>query len=1077
MKIFVHSSIFFSVLFLLNVHSLPAQSADTYQQSMGYRSKSNQNYWKNSKPFPGYWQQDVHYQVKADVDEKKDLIEGDLHLTYWNNSPDTLQFVYFHLYQNAFQPGSYYDNLQLSNKRKTRYGKYESEGLGTVIHSIHDQSAALQTSLDNTILKVWLHSPLAPGDSQFFAIKFTTYFDPGGNVRRRMKTFNSFGFKHYDGVHWYPRIAVYDRKFGWTTDQHLGREYYGDFGSFEVELTFANHFIVEATGILQNEEEVMPDSLRKKLDITNFANKRWNSPPSIIIPYDSSRLARKTWKFRANNVHDFAFTADPTYRIGEVNWGNIKCVALAQEPHASGWQTAALYTALIIEKGSYLFGWYEYPKMVVADARDGMEYPMLTLDGGFDPYYRDLLAHEVAHNWFFGMVGNNETYRAFMDEGFTQFAEVCIMELIEGKDMPGKYALGAYEERFRNHPTIRNAEIYNRYYQAVQQGDDAVIATHSDGFGGALRHGGGYAQVYFKTAVMLFNLQYVLGDLKFWKAMQNYFDQWKFAHPYPEDFRNSIIQFTGVDLNWFFDQWLETTKWVDYSFKSLKKKNQDNTYELTLERIGTMQQPIDLKVVTTEGEYEFHIPNTWYEKKTNATLLPRWIGWDKLNPIYKTEIKVPGKIKHVIIDESMRMPDLNRLNNSKKFPVDIRFDSQIMNAPRIDKYELFWRPDIWYNKFDGLKTGLHFNGHYMNRKHIFSLSAWYNTALGQSTKRYGLELPEEELGSHRMLSVNFKYKTAIDKISRKTYFSLQTGIIGGLQYFKTGFESDISQNTSLSIRFRSHLLARFSDLYYQLYPSVWINRLINNSIEIKLGHRYKYLHGKGELNIDLRSASLFAETDFNYLSLEAINYTRLGKLQLRTRLFSRYGTGSELPAESALFFAGASPEDFHENIFLRSRAFLPEDWTKIGTVTNHFQQGGGLNLRGYNGYMVAERGKDGNDYVVMYGPGGAGVNAELDIDGLVNFKPALLSAFSLDAYLFFDAGTIVYEQQNEKQYLSEIRADAGVGFALTLKRLWKFEKIKPLVVRFDFPVYLSHAPFLENDNFQFRWLLGLGRTF
>ena len=121
----------------------------------------------------------------------------------------------------------------------------------------------------NTILKIELPETLKSGKSITFQIEFKTYFDKGG-VRRRMKTFNSWGYKHYDGVHWYPRIAVYDSKFGWTTDQHLGHEFYGDFGTFDVELTFANNFVVGATGFLQNRDQVLPPDLREKLDIKNL---------------------------------------------------------------------------------------------------------------------------------------------------------------------------------------------------------------------------------------------------------------------------------------------------------------------------------------------------------------------------------------------------------------------------------------------------------------------------------------------------------------------------------------------------------------------------------------------------------------------------------------------------------------------------------------------------------------------------------------------------------------------------------------------------------------------------------------
>ena len=202
-----------------------------------YRSSENPNYWKNKLPYPGYWQQDVYYEIDAEINEETDIISASQKLKYWNNSPDTLYEVYFHLYQNAFQPGSYYDELQKQNHKNPIYGKYEKQGLGTKIEYIKVDNKDVITDLDNTIFKIYLNSPLFPGDSTLFELDFKTYFDQG-SVRRRMKSYESWGYKHYNGVHWYPRICVYDSKFGWTKDQHLGREFYGNFGTFDVKLTF-----------------------------------------------------------------------------------------------------------------------------------------------------------------------------------------------------------------------------------------------------------------------------------------------------------------------------------------------------------------------------------------------------------------------------------------------------------------------------------------------------------------------------------------------------------------------------------------------------------------------------------------------------------------------------------------------------------------------------------------------------------------------------------------------------------------------------------------------------------------------
>ena len=250
-----------------------------------YRNADNPNYWKNKMPHSGYWQQDVYYNIKATIDETTDIITAEQKLTYWNNSPDELEHVFFHLYQNAFQPDSYYDNLQKENNKNPRYGKYESKKLGTTIQKITVNGKEVKTELDNTILKVYLPQTLKKNDSITFDFNFKTYFD-NGSVRRRMKLYNSWGFKHYNGVHWYPRICVYDAKFGWTKDQHLGKEFYGNFGAFDVELTFSADFIVGATGFLINREEVLPKDLREKIDIKNFKEKKWKEHPSTNIEYE-----------------------------------------------------------------------------------------------------------------------------------------------------------------------------------------------------------------------------------------------------------------------------------------------------------------------------------------------------------------------------------------------------------------------------------------------------------------------------------------------------------------------------------------------------------------------------------------------------------------------------------------------------------------------------------------------------------------------------------------------------------------------------------------------------------------------
>lgn len=1062
-----------------------------------YRSVSNPYYWKNRMPHAAYWQQDVHYRMEAAIDEKTDVVTGEEWLTYWNNSPDTLYEVYFRLYQQAFVKGGHLENLNVNNNFKQKFGKYESAGLGTVIESLRVNAADLRMEdfrpgeevellyeQDFSVIRAKIHNGIRPGDSVRFHLRFKTYFDTG-TQRRRMKMFSAYGFTQYNGVHWYPRLCVYDSYFGWDTDQHLGKEFYGNFGTYDVRLTFASNYIVGATGTLQNEKEVLPDSLRQKLDLSNFSTKPWESKPSVIVAYDS--LQKKTWHFYAENVHDFAFTAHPSYRIGEVRTTvydpvakrnvEVLCQSLAQESHAIGWQDAADFTARCIEIYSRDFGAYAWPKIIVADARDGMEYPMLTLDGGRSPGYYDLLAHEVGHMWFMGQVGTNETYRAGLDEGFTQFIESWALRKIIGEWMPQGVYKSKYYEKFKEPLSVLDGEVYTAYMQDAAKGTDETVNQHSDGFNGALHHGGGYRHVYYKPAVMLYNLQYVMGDSLFLQAMKHYFYQWRMCHPYMGDFRNSIIQYSGVDLNWFFDQWFETTKTIDYNIKNVKALGNDE-YKITFGRRGRSQMPLDFDVMASDGKnYSFHIPNNWYQKETTAAILPKWYGWDKLHPTYSCTVKIPSGIHDVVIDPSKRLADVYMTNNSLKRPVDVKFDSRVGNVADWKTYELNWRPDLWYNAVDGIKIGLHLNGDYFDLKNKFWFTAWFNTRILQ----YGIPYYEFYYDDDLLIlpvSFHFNYATNTHRLLKNSSFDAGARVLDGLMAADGSFSVQLKGNNQLTVG--QKFMYRPSTMSeYLLYPDWWDDGEINSVASLEFQHTYPYFKGTGNLRLILRSASIFMDNPFADFTLESVNRNKLGKFNFNSRLLARIGSDAP-PAESALYLAGASPEELMENKFVRSKAFVPQDWLEGQNDIGHFQHGGGLNLRGYAGYNYSEV-KDGENQSFVSGNSGAAVNLELEFDNLVSLKPKWTKNWlKFDTYLFADAGLIGYEiYQNDKPpySFSKPLADAGAGVALSITRWGPLDKVKPLIIRADFPFFVSEPPASNAGVLDFRWVIAVGRAF
>lgn len=1052
------------------------------QKPNTYRNIDNPNYWANKKPYSDYWQQDVYYQIQANINEQKDLIEGTEILTYWNNSPDDLNVVYFHLYQNAFQPESHLHELNSQNKIELTYGPYEEEKKGTIINEIKANGRNILLEQDNTVLKIYMNKPIRSGESIVFNIKFSTYFGLG-TMERRMKKFKSNGQMHYDGVHWYPRISVYDAKFGWTTDQHLGNEFYGDFGTFDVELTLASNYITEATGFLLNREEVLPKSLRKKLDIKNFKDKPWNELASVITPYNFKE--RKTWKFHAENVHDFAFTADPNYRIGEASWNGITCYAMAQEQHASKWQNAAEYAAKIIQIFSEDIGMYTYHKMIVADAQDGMEYPMLTLDGGGDPEYRELLVHEIGHNWFYGQIGNNETYRASLDEGFTQFLTVWGLEKIDGENMVNQKPKNKYVAKYSKPRNTIDENIYYLYIKDATKNNTPRLNTHSDYFPGNKDPRGGYGHVYHKTAAMLYNLQYTLGDELFLNAIKNYFDTWKIAHPYFEDFKKSIIQYTKVDLNWFFDQWLESTKDIDYAVKSSKKiKDNPKSYEITFKRKGEMQMPIDFRVLDKAGNTkDYHIPNTWFVKKTNATVLKKWYGFAEIYPKYSVIIQSMHGIKDVIIDPSNRLADSYMIDNSLHKNISIELEDFLWSLPSWRKYELTVRPRFAYNGFDGIKTGIRLIGDYMDYHHKFDGTFWINTGFNQIEEHLPHEnIPyyiesntlfqeSKNINGYDRISYQLSYETGLNKINRGLYFHSSSRKLDGLNLHSIGFKQIASSGADLIyLEFKALNRPKDEHFAYLLNPqeTFWRQDNWNNTINVGIQHQYKYFKGDGLIDLSIRSSSLGSDYEYSQLSLKALNNFNIAKFKLKTRIFSQHSTGTNIAPESKLYAAGANPEQMMENMFTRSTGLISRDWLSYSSELNHFHMGGGLNLRAYSGYIMPE-GENIQQILSFNGTSGASFSTELEFNDYFSF----FRNINMKTYGFLDMGWINTNVIDQKLNLGSFRMDGGIGFSVGILEVNE----KTIQIRIDLPWYMNRPPAGENYFSFNRYIIGLNRSF
>ncbi len=926
-----------------------------------------------------------------------------------------------------------------------------------MIHHLTVEGQKVDTFPDNTILKVQLPRPLPPGDSIRFDLRFTTYFDRG-SIRRRMKVFDHDGVKHFDGVHWYPRIDVYDRKFGWTPDQHLGREFYGDFGAYDVSLTLPSQYVLDATGFLLNRDEVLPAELRQKLDISNFKDKPWGSPPSEIIPADGTT---KTWRFHAENVHDFAFTADPTYRIGEAEWNGIRAVALVQEPHAGRWQAVPRYIARVIERYSKDFGPYIYHKIIVADARDGMEYPMLTLCGGAWPSNAYLIAHEVGHNWYYGMIGNNETYRALLDEGFTQFLTAWALDRLIG---PSRYGLPRSRWLRKYYPPRSNRfpVAYRGYLQDAIRKRDPVIATHSDHFGDAIRHGGGYRHVYSKTATMLYNLRYVLGgDSLFLGMMRLYYDRWHVAHPYVEDFKQAARDYTKLDLNWFFDGWIHNKKYIDYAVGKIRREAVGDSvrYRIGLKRKEGLSMPLEIDVKVRLGGQDstvkVFVPNQYvFVARPDRLTLRPWIGWNRLKQHYDFSLTLPrgASVRSVEIDPSLTVADINMADNRR--PRRIKVMPDVGEWPRTwTRYEVFTRPDLWYNGIDGVQVGWHAHGSYFQYLHRFHLSGWYHTRL----------LAQDTSGSGDPFSVIFWYETPILRGPVESRIKLHYWRTGGVEWHSTRvtFDPGRGHTVALAVDYQ----AADSPNRYSPIADGWSAgaHIFSTATWQK---RWTYFSGSGRLRLQLRGG-LYGR----YYGIASAEYQDRRALPAgmvwRSRVFG-YTSGGEVPAQAMLYVAGGSPEAMLTNKFYRSVGFFPAGWYGYGPVTRPFYYPGGLNLRGYAGYVLPHDtgAAQTRNYRTRHG---ISYSTELSLPSFMQWRNRF---FHLLPYAFADVGTYVVPAGGGSQWTTP-RADAGVGFHFQWKYGWR-----PYLFRLsaDFPFFLSHVPYAEKGNLAFRYRISVAAS-
>jgi hypothetical protein len=643
--------------------------------------------------FSQYFQQDVSYQIEVKLDDKNHTLSGFESFTYKNNSPQTLDVIYMHVWPNAYKNKETALAQQLKRNDGDKIAKAEAKDLGFIDSlDFKVNGNKIKWEYDPVhidIVLLHLANPLAPGQQIQISTPFKVKI-PSGSLSRLGHIGQS-----YQITQWYPKPAVYDQN-GWNAMPYLNQgEFYSEFGNFDVKITVPANYVVGATGELQTASEIafLTDKVnesKKKLE------KLLNQDTDRSKNFPESATEWKTIQYKQDRVHDFAWFADKRFLVlkGEVvlphSKETVTTWAMFTPQNAKLWANALEY----LHDGTYYYslwnGDYPYKHVTAIDgtisAGGGMEYPMITVIGNSSSKeeLEVVIVHEVGHNWFYGILGSNERVHGWMDEGLNTLNEMRYVQTkypdnTRFSDMVagGRFHLGDLDHHDSGDIMYRTLASF---------GLDQPLETHSDDFS-SFNYG---AIMYQKTGVIFFYLMDYLGAEKFDAAMSAYYQQWKFKHPQPADLQKTLENQTGKDLSWLFKDLIQTTKHIDYKISSVKPMLKTGS-EVKLKNPGQVNGPIEVNVYGKNGLVE----TKWAEPGAKSLKLET-----NYNDITKVEI-----------DRANDIPELNRQNNlwvqdqffHKVEPLRIEF---LFGDHEKDKSTIFWTPMLGGNAYDGLMAGV-----------------------------------------------------------------------------------------------------------------------------------------------------------------------------------------------------------------------------------------------------------------------------------------------------------------------------------------------------------------------------------
>ena len=978
-----------------------------------------------SDPIDSYWQQKVDYDMDIVLHDSIRQITGKSTIKYTNNSPDSLDKIYMHLYPNAFQVGSVKYREYIGNsgrESRAKYFKNRLDGFTSKI-DIHEFSVAMPKNgsswihkipilemfeIDDTILKAKFFKKIGPGETVRIDLDWTHHV---GDMVERAGFFEG----QYNMAQWYPKLVVYDDQ-GWHPNVfHAEGEFYGEFGDFKVDFDLPFDFIIAASGVVTKGD---PGWESVSVD-TSIDYSVWlDIYDSTYI--ESSEDRRREVSFFAENVHDFAWVAskDFLYEGGISLDGETKVHVLYDKNRGHDWTKVVLERS--INALSWLeekFGDYPYPQITTTDRvkNGGMEYPMLVMNGRDS---ESLIVHEYGHIWFYGILANNEVDEAWIDEGFTTNQTRDYMMNRYGEHGFDIDLYEGYETFPKKYWPLKN-DLHSDQWSAIRymiSGYDENISRPSHLYKNAISYS---RNAYGKPSLMLNELRYVLGDSLFYSSIQHLYKKWKLKHIDEDKIIEAIEEHVGEELDWFFDPWLHTTRHLDYEISSFKKVKNNNSWdiELVIKNKGLRFMPL-----LVETEYE------------DGSTDRQW--WDRHLWRFEDTLKYSSKKKPkaITLDPDVQLMDLDYRNNSTKMDRRFIFDWPGLNYKPRDAVVYRWMPAFYYDyETSDFSPGLKINksyGHYENtnfysypssnsKKVYWHINGWRQAVhYFPRTKFYfwGFNKPGVE-----------EYGLEIEKKWNRVYGRTPTHTFSGGFYVQPNYDSLRAIN--LGYNPNGRLAVGYLD---------WSSSI-------------------GAVDLNLNAASTLGDySTWNFHRLTALSTFKSKKIY-GVRTFQRLIAGKiwsneqiQIPGQEGYNIEGNSSND------LLRKNYLVDQFYGSFDLFNHYHMPGEGNIRGF--VNSSQRGAD------------AMVSSSTEFvadKGLFENRLNISFAIFADAGIFWDKAA--YHPWYPNRVFDRYLGNVGFGTRLNTKL---FEK--ELFLRFDVPAYIFND---GNSEINFHnWIFSFQRS-